>query len=1635
MQKYFKEIEDKVHVCYAIAEGARKRGLDPQSKVEIPLATSLAGRVVGLISVLYPQINDPKIVKRILDLEKEFGQMDPTVSFKIAEEIAKQKFCKFENQLQAIDAGIRLAFAYVTLGVVSSPIEGFTGLKLGKTKDGKEYFKAFFSGPIRSAGTTASCVALMLINFLREEFGYAKYDPDEQEVKRYVTENYDYHERVTNLQYLPSEEEIYYLAKRIPIQIDGDPTEKREVSNQKDLPRVETNFIRGGMCLCFSEGLAQKAQKGLRMYNIAKSNGVKMTDFDFLQEFVDKFKMQKKKDDGEKKKEVPTYIKDIVAGRPIFGHPSRSGAFRFRYGRSRVAGFSAASIHPATMGVSNGFLANGTQLKIEKPTKGCVVTPCDSIDGPIVRLKNGNVKKLKDFEESKKLYSDIDEIIYFGDILFPLGDVINRNYDLLKVGYVEEWWELELKKVIAHDTGKGEIIDKYDVDFEEALKLSKETGIPLHPEYIYYWTQILYEDLLELLYYLSKGIISEEKLVLPFGESNKENFSKAKRVLELLGVEHEVSIENIILDKKNACAILTNLGLDEKLFSKLNYRINKEINEVIAEISKEENKEKSVLELINIVSKFKIKDKAGTFIGTRMGRPEKAKLRKLIGSPSVLFPIGEEGGRFRSVNTAVEVGYVKSDFPIHKCKKCNKETIYYICEDCGEKTSPLHYCRECHQKFESKLCPEHKIGQPYCNQRIDIKHYFNQAIGLLGIERQEIPELIKGVRGTSNEGHVPEHLAKGIIRAKHKLCVNKDGTIRYDGTETPITHFKPKEIGTGIHKLKELGYSKDVNGHALENEEQVIELKPHDILIPACPDTLDERGDDVFIRIANFLDELLVKFYKLKPFYNVKKREDLVGHLVACMAPHNCAGVIGRIIGFSKTQSFFASPYIHAAMRRDCFDYNTFIPIKHNGCWKNVKIGELVEELNPKKLVDNYRTKEKKVVGFETIGSNFKEVKINNFTKHSLIKMLEIKTALGKKIVVTENHKFLIGGKEKRASDLEIGDKLPLPKKINLSGKDIREINLLEELKDENLMVRRIKAIISKINSDERVKILKKLNITSKQFQNFNIRDSYPLKFVLGLNNKLKNEIYNVGKLATKGDNVETPILIELDEELLETIGIYLAEGYSRTIKGKNGLNQVDIACTEKEVRDLVIKSIEKYFGLKPSWNTPERLVFSSKILYLFFTKILGAGSNAKTKRIPSRFLDLKLDKLASVLRGYFEGDGSAEKVRMKVSCDSVSEGLLSDLELCLLRFGVFCKRYEYEKQPGEKVRSFYIRKNKKIPKFHITKLIIGSDFINNFMKIGFLSKRKQDILASYKTKKPSGMKINQDEDFVYGPIISITPLGKKESYCLNVNSNDHLVIANNILVKNCDGDEAAIMFLLDTLMNFSRQFLPSHRGGTQDAPLVLNARIRPGEVDDQILDHELVSEYPLKLYELSEEEGHHSSEIEIEMVKQRLAKGEEVFENTGYTHETTDINECITNSSYKTIPNMMEKVKAQMDLVVKLRAVDSGDVARLIIDRHFIRDLRGNLRKFSQQQFRCVACNHKYRRPPLKGSCIKCGGKIIFTISYGGIVKYLEPALALAESYDVPAYTKQSLILAKKYIESIFGREKEKQESIEKWF
>jgi len=127
----------------------------------------------------------------------------------------------------------------------------------------------------------------------------------------------------------------------------------------------------------------------------------------------------------------------------------------------------------------------------------------------------------------------------------------------------------------------------------------------------------------------------------------------------------------------------------------------------------------------------------------------------------------------------------------------------------------------------------------------------------------------------------------------------------------------------------------------------------------------------------------------------------------------------------------------------------------------------------------------------------------------------------------------------------------------------------------------------------------------------------------------------------------------------------------------------------------------------------------------------------------------------------------------------------------------------------------------------------------------------------------------------------------------------------------------------------------------------------------------------------------------------------------------------------------MGEKVKGQMSLACKIRAVDEDDVARLVIERHFLRDLKGNLRKFSMQQFRCVACNEKFRRPPLAGNCTACGGRLLFTISEGSVVKYWDKIVKLSDEYKLPVYSQQSIDILKKRLESVFMKDPEIQSAL----
>ena len=1184
IEAYFQTIDAQIKEAHVLCEQARAKGHDPEPRVEIKLAKNMAERVIGLISVLCPKLVGSGADTRITELEQQYGPLDWRVALTIALEIAQQKFCTFNDPLEAISIGIRTGFAYITLGSVSSPLDGIVKLELKDRNDRQgKYLSMSFAGPVRNAGGTAAGVSVVIADYVRKNLGVAAYDATPGETRRAYVELQDYHDRVTNLQYFPSEKEVSYLVSKLPVEVAGEPSEDFEVSSCKDLPRIPTNKIRSGYCLLLSSCIPLKAPKLWKNLGTwGKDFGLDQT-WGFLEEFL---KIQKSAKAGSAAsasttapgtpagpKVLPdnTYLADLVAGRPVLGFPLRPGAFRLRYGRSRASGLMTQCIHPATMVVLDDYIATGTQLKTERPNKSAAFTPCDLIDGPIVKLDDESVLHLTSESQARALNKRVSEILFLGDQLVDLGDFDAANAMLCPVAYVPEWWIKEVEKAAVTQQGVldpaklAELIDlppervatllnnplTVHPTLNEALLISQRLNVPLHPTYTVHWKDISRHDFDRLTTWLDSAQYTNTgdhitKIVLPYQTD--------KRTLELLGVTHSAPQRQfVVIDGNDAAAFALNLNLTVRGIphDKLDPYLT-------------EHPDASTFDIVKHLCPVPLKDVSGTYIGSRMGRPEKAKLRTLAGTPNGLFPIGEEGGRMRSLQAALETGKVTANYCLLFCKTCNQRSISPTCPTCHQPCTQQYYCRFCDTILSEPTCSKHGPAATHKRLEMAIRPLFESTLKHLDMKTH--PDLIKGVKGTIGVDHIPEPLAKAILRAKYDLAVNKDGTVRYDCSEITLTHFKPKEVRTSIERLRQLGYTHDIHGKEITDPDQICEILPQDVVLPSCPSAGHETADDAVIRTSKFVDDLLTKLYKLPPYYNIKTADDCIGHLLIALAPHTSAGLAVRIIGFSKTQGFLAHPYVHQACRRDC------------------------------------------------------------------------------------------------------------------------------------------------------------------------------------------------------------------------------------------------------------------------------------------------------------------------------------------------------------------------------------------------------------------------------------------------------------------------------------DGDEIGFILLLDGFLNFSRRYLPDTRGSAMDAPLVLTSQLIPTEIDEQCFTLGITPSYPLEVYEAAAE-CKMPRDIKIKQIKHILAKPEQ-YENHWFTHDNTDINSGVVCSAYKTLPSMEEKLKGQMELAMKIRAVEASDVARLVIEKHFVKDAKGNLRQFSEQSFRCVNCNEKYRRPPLIGRCTACpNGKIVFTVSEGGVVKYLEPMISLAKRYNLSPYLQQNIELIRRRIEAVFGKEKERQTGLGAWF
>ena len=1065
MEQYQSLLDEDADYAYRIAEEARQQNLDPKPFVEIPRASDLASRTEKLLIEhleAYPVADD--IREMLAEHDRE------TTSIMMAQRVAKGFREQGYDMVKSIDVGLRVGLAILTEAVLVAPLEGISEVRLLNNLDGSPFVSVHFAGPIRAAGGTAQALAVLIADMIRRELKVGPYIPSDGEVER-VKEEFGLYRG--NLQYRPSPKEIEEIVRACPVMINGESTESIECAGYGRVRNIDEARIRGGVLLVIGEGMCLKAPK------IQKhTERLNVPGWDFISKFASKGEDEGGSNDPDafksrKVQPIDKFMKDIIAGRPIFGGPQQPGGFRLRYGRGRPSGLAAASLNPASMLVLDDFITVGTQMKIERPGKACAVTPSNDSEGPYVVLSSGQFLRVDESSIMQTIRPDIRSIWDNGEIVIGYGEFMENNKNLVPAGYTTDWWASDLIDALRTqedveafvkicDCGKDvpegvpgvatyesafeqfhirrrwhRFLSRMTVDWNQASAIAERWRTSLPPPHNPWFLDLPLEWVPNVIKALQRGKVEDAGKMPdsspenPFSASKWLRFTGAasgwdptemdklqpesippvselqpigydllpeepifqetlpeawtfmqhgllKGALLLLGIPHHhegddivatcgwqallngfgfttrkselhqlidlgISVEQRILELRDCNTVLraerARLFALEKERSTIRIaaetearqrglgisetdQVGKEAAESVPDEGPEnasrykasqrmhdDHEVDGLLPLIRESSTLRWEHAAPQRVGCRMGRPEKSAPREMSPRSHTLFPIALEGGNQRLIANAAGKGSIRVQMGKRLCSKCGKDSPFITChhrvvdsdglpkigETCGGRTDMRESSSKSRRRGEMQSVP--------------IEAILEDAQLRIGMTR--LPQQVKCVMELKSKNQTPEAIEKGLIRAKYNLPVFRDGTIRFDMSDVPVTHFTPKEIYVDWKRLHALGYTHDWEGNPLERDDQMLELFPQDFIVA-------KNAADYFIRTAQFVDEVLVKYYKMDPYYNATTKDDLVGQLICALAPHTSGGVLSRIIGWADCSGGYAHPLFHAAKRRNC---------------------------------------------------------------------------------------------------------------------------------------------------------------------------------------------------------------------------------------------------------------------------------------------------------------------------------------------------------------------------------------------------------------------------------------------------------------------------------------------------------------------------------------------------------------------------------------------------------------------------------------------------------------------------------------------------------------------------------------------
>ena len=143
------------------------------------------------------------------------------------------------------------------------------------------------------------------------------------------------------------------------------------------------------------------------------------------------------------------------------------------------------------------------------------------------------------------------------------------------------------------------------------------------------------------------------------------------------------------------------------------------------------------------------------------------------------------------------------------------------------------------------------------------------------------------------------------------------------------------------------------------------------------------------------------------------------------------------------------------------------------------------------------------------------------------------------------------------------------------------------------------------------------------------------------------------------------PSVIELDDDLAFLSGLWLADGFY-------DVSTVGFAAGHKSVERRLRGAAERYGVHLSRHSDGVSLMIHSVPLRVLFEKTLGLVGDDYSRRVPDLFFGATRSVVASLLRGYFTGDGTVGA--SEVYAESASRELLLDIQTLLLTLGIRLK-------------------------------------------------------------------------------------------------------------------------------------------------------------------------------------------------------------------------------------------------------------------------------------------------------------------------------------------------------------------------